>query len=63
MQGTDLLIAAKDRVKRAGKSVDVKKEGGLEAKRFAAEVFENVIGFTQYRKKLERKWAKQGGRA
>lgn len=50
---TETLASAKDRVKRAGRAIDRKKEGGRELKEFADEVFANVKGFVQYRRRLK----------
>lgn len=50
---TDALAGAKDRVKRAGRGIDKKKEGGRELKDFADDVYANVKGFVQYRRKLK----------
>ncbi|KIO27936.1 hypothetical protein M407DRAFT_22843, partial [Tulasnella calospora MUT 4182] len=50
---TDALAGAKDRVKRAGRAIDKKKEGGRELKDFADEVYANVKGFVQYRRRLK----------
>ncbi|KAG8987082.1 hypothetical protein FRB90_003615, partial [Tulasnella sp. 427] len=50
---TETFAGAKDRVKRAGRAIDKKREGGRELKEFADEVFANVKGFVQYRRKLK----------
>ncbi|KAG9041973.1 hypothetical protein FS837_011509 [Tulasnella sp. UAMH 9824] len=50
---TEALAGAKDRVKRAGRAIDRKKEGGRELKDFADEVYANVKGFVQYRRRLK----------
>ncbi|KAG8914469.1 hypothetical protein FRC01_004043 [Tulasnella sp. 417] len=50
---TEVLAGAKDRVKRAGRAIDKRKEGGRELKDFADEVYANVKGFVQYRRRLK----------
>ncbi|KAH7338936.1 armadillo-type protein [Rhizoctonia solani] len=53
MKGTEVLASSISTIRKLVRSIDRRKEGGMELRRWAEEVEGNVRGFVTYRRKLK----------